>query len=132
MCWVGMCAVTALLEALSGFIWGPTFLIPLLVSSDEWRSIEAGLMQRAELLNLVLRDLYGQRKLILKGVLPPELVSSHPGFLRPCVGIPQPEIHSLLFYAADMARGPDGQVQVMADRTQAPSGADSNRSAGAT
>ena len=85
--------------------------------------IEAALMQRAELLNLVLRDLYGARKLISKGVLPPELVCSHPGFLRPCVGIPQPEPHSLVFYAADLARTADGQIQVMADRAQAPSGA---------
>ena len=98
-------------------------LIPLLISSDEWRTIEAGLMQRAELLNLVLRDLYGTRSLILNGVLPPQLVYSHPGFLRPCVGIPQLELHSLLFYAADLARTADGQVRVMADRTQAPSGA---------
>ena len=98
-------------------------LIPQLIGSDEWRVIEAGLMQRAELLNLVLRDLYGDRSLISRGVLPPELVYSHPGFLRPCVGMPLPEPHSLLFYAADMARSPDGQVQIMADRAQAPSGA---------
>lgn len=98
-------------------------LIPLLIGSDEWRTIEAGLMQRAELLNLVLRDLYGARSLIAKGVLPPEVVYSHPGFLRPCVGIPLPEPHSLLFYAADLARTPDGQVLIMADRAQAPAGA---------
>ena len=98
-------------------------LIPLLIGSDEWQVIEAGLMQRAELLNLVLRDLYGARSLIAKGVLPPEVVYSHPGFLRPCVGMPLPEPRSLLFYAADMARSPDGQVQIMADRAQAPSGA---------
>ncbi len=98
-------------------------LIPLLIGSDEWGNIEAGLMQRAELLNLVLRDLYGARSLIAKGVVPPELVYSHPDFLRPCVGMPQLETRSLQFYAADLAQTPDGQVQIMADRTQAPSGA---------
>jgi uncharacterized circularly permuted ATP-grasp superfamily protein/uncharacterized alpha-E superfamily protein len=98
-------------------------LIPLLISSDEWRVIESGLMQRAELLNLLLRDLYGERTLVRKGVLPPELLFSHPGFLQSCVGIPQPDPHSLLFYAADLARSPDGQIWIMADRAQAPSGA---------
>ncbi len=98
-------------------------LIPLPIGSEEWSVIEAGLMQRAELLNLLLRDLYGERKLIRTGLLPPELVFSHPGFLPSCVGIPQPEPHSLLFYAADLARSPDGQVWVLSDRTQAPSGA---------
>ncbi len=98
-------------------------LIPLLIGSEEWRVIETGLMQRAELLNLLLHDIYGPRTLLQKGLLPPELVYAHPGFLRPCVGVPLPGPRSLLLYAADLARSPDGQVQVLSDRAQAPSGA---------
>lgn len=98
-------------------------LIPLLIGSEEWRVIEVGLMQRAELLNLILNDIYGSRQLLKKGQLPPELVYSHAGFLRPCVGVPLVESRSLLFYAADLARSSDGQVQVLSDRAQAPSGA---------
>jgi len=98
-------------------------LIPLLVGSDEWRVIEVGLMQRAELLNLVLNDLYGPQQLLQKGLLPPELVYAHPGFLRACVGVPLNAPRSLLFYAADLVRAGDGQVQVLSDRAQAPSGA---------
>jgi uncharacterized circularly permuted ATP-grasp superfamily protein/uncharacterized alpha-E superfamily protein len=98
-------------------------LIPLLVGSEEWRVIEVGLMQRAELLNLVLNDIYGPRQLLRKGLLPPELVYAHPGFLRACVGVPLAAPRSLLFYAADLARAADGQVQVLSDRAQAPSGA---------
>ena len=98
-------------------------LIPLLIGSEEWRVIESGLMQRAELLNLVLNDLYGPRQLLAKGLVPPELLYAHAGFLRPCVGIPLASPRSLLFYAADLARARDGQVQVLSDRAQAPSGA---------
>ena len=98
-------------------------LMPMLIDSDEWRDIEAGLVQRAELLNLVLRDLYGARTLVSKGILPPELVFSHPGFLHPCAGMAEPERRPLVFYAADLARTPDGQLWVLADRAQAPSGA---------
>lgn len=98
-------------------------LIPLLIGSEEWSEIETGLIQRAELLNLMLADLYGPRKLIAEGILPPELVYACPSFLRPCDGIQREDGRYLHLYAADLARSPDGQFQVIADRTQAPSGA---------
>jgi uncharacterized circularly permuted ATP-grasp superfamily protein/uncharacterized alpha-E superfamily protein len=98
-------------------------LIPLLIESEEWSTIEAGLLQRAELLNLLLLDLYGPRNLVKKGVIPPELVFSHPGFLHPCVNIPMPSSRALTFYAADLIRDGQGRITVLSDRTQAPSGA---------
>jgi len=97
--------------------------VPLLIGSREWAGIEAGLAQRAELLNLILHDVYGARNLLKKGLLPPELVYGHQGFLRACTfadGIPVPR---LTLYAVDLARGPDGQVRVIGNRTQVPSGA---------
>jgi len=100
----------------------PLDLIPLLLPSEEWRQIESGLTQRAEVLNLLLRDIYGPRDLIRRGLLPPELVYGHSGFLRPCHPIPTQKPHSLILYAADLARGPDGRMLVFSDRTQAPSG----------
>ena len=96
--------------------------LPLLVSSSEWAGIEAGLMQRAELLNLILQDLYGPRTLVRKGLIPPDLVFSDPGYLRPCVVPPPGKAPGLTLYAVDLARGADGQFRVLKDRTQAPSG----------
>ena len=98
-------------------------LVPLLIRSEEWSRIERGLIQRAEVLNLLLADLYGAGSVISKGVLPPELVMSHPGFQRPCVGITMPDQHYLPLYAADLARAPDGKTWVIGDRGQVPSGA---------
>jgi uncharacterized circularly permuted ATP-grasp superfamily protein/uncharacterized alpha-E superfamily protein len=98
-------------------------LVPLLIESEEWRTIEAGLMQRAELLNLILLDLYGPRNLVAKGLIPPELVYGHPGFLFPCVNMALPDSRPLTFYAADLARDSGGQINVLSDRAQAPSGA---------
>ena len=98
-------------------------LVPLLIESEEWRTIEAGLMQRAELLNLVLLDLYGPRNLVSKGLIPPELVYTHPGFLVPCFNMPMTGSRALTFYAADLARDAQGQITVLSDRAQAPSGA---------
>ena len=96
--------------------------VPLLISSSEWAIIESGLMQRAELLNLILQDLYGPRKLLRKGLIPPDLVYADTGFLRACVVPPATNAPGLSLYAADLVRGTDGQFRVLKDSTQAPSG----------
>jgi uncharacterized circularly permuted ATP-grasp superfamily protein len=97
--------------------------VPVLLSSNEWAGIERGAIQRAELLNLVLIDLYGRRDLIRRRLLPPELVYGHPGFLRPCDQIRLPGPQQLVTCAFDLARDAEGRCWVLADRTQAPSGA---------
>jgi uncharacterized circularly permuted ATP-grasp superfamily protein/uncharacterized alpha-E superfamily protein len=96
--------------------------IPFLISKEDWNSIESGLSQRAQLLNHVLEDIYGERKLLKKGILPMELVYNHAGFLRPCNGIKQPGKHRLILYSADIAKSTEGKLWVVNDRTQAPSG----------
>ena len=51
--------------------------VPLLISNEEWRNIELGLVERAELLNLIFSDIYGSRELVRKGLLPAELLFNH-------------------------------------------------------
>jgi uncharacterized circularly permuted ATP-grasp superfamily protein/uncharacterized alpha-E superfamily protein len=97
--------------------------VPFVLSLKEWRLIERGVAQRAHLLDLVLADLYGPQQLLAEGVIPPELPFGHPNFLWPCHGIRPHDGVWLHLYAADLARGPDGRWWILADRTQAPSGA---------
>ncbi|TRW90676.1 hypothetical protein EKO24_018855 [Candidatus Methylobacter oryzae] len=97
--------------------------IPLLLGSEDWLPIEAGLKQRAELLNLILKDIYGKQHLLKKGLLPSELVLAHDGFLHPCVGALSQLQRELIVYSANLARGHNGRMLVLDDRTQAPSGA---------
>lgn len=97
-------------------------LIPFLIEQQEWRTISKGLQQRATLLDLILRDMYGDRKMIKDRILPPELVYNNTGFFRACHDVKQPTQNQLIMYAADMARGPDGRMWVVDNRTQAPSG----------
>jgi uncharacterized circularly permuted ATP-grasp superfamily protein/uncharacterized alpha-E superfamily protein len=96
--------------------------VPFLISADEWRTLEAGLVQRAELINRILADCYGPQNLIRTGGLPPALVFGQPDFLRPCHGIQPKQGKFLIFYAADVARSPDGRWWVISDRTQIPTG----------
>jgi uncharacterized circularly permuted ATP-grasp superfamily protein/uncharacterized alpha-E superfamily protein len=98
--------------------------VPLLITAEEWALIEAGLIQRSRLFNLILADLYGGSQHLLRGgFLPPELVYANPSFLRPCRGVHIPGQVYLHFHACDLGRSPDGQWWVLADRTQSPSGA---------
>ena len=99
-----------------------TDVVPLLISAEEWRYIEAGVVQRAALLSKVLQDLYGEQRLLKDGHFPAALLYGNPAFLRPLVGVKVPAHSYLHMMAVDLARSPDGQWWVLADRTQAPSG----------
>lgn len=101
----------------------PLDIMPVLIDSREWATVESGLIQRAELFDLILQDLYGPAKLLKEGVLPPEIVFDHGGFLRSCHGLIPPNRRYLHFYAADLARSSNGSFTVISDRLQSPSGA---------
>lgn len=101
----------------------PLAHIPLLINEPEWQSISRGLMQRAELLEAIVADIYGDNRLVQEGLLPPELVAQNNEFLRPLVGVRPASGHFLHFCAFELGRGPDGAWWVLGDRMQAPSGA---------
>ena len=96
--------------------------VPFVISAEEWRELAAGLVQRARLLNLILADLHGVQRLVRDGFIPAPLIFANPGYLRACQAIRVPGQNYLQFYAADLARGPDGHWRVLADRTQTPAG----------
>jgi uncharacterized circularly permuted ATP-grasp superfamily protein/uncharacterized alpha-E superfamily protein len=96
--------------------------LPLLIAAEEWRDIEAGVQQRAHLLNALLADLYGAQKMIAQGVVPAELAFGHPNFLWAAHDTRPAGNTWLHLYAADLARAPDGRWWVLSDRTQTPSG----------
>jgi uncharacterized circularly permuted ATP-grasp superfamily protein/uncharacterized alpha-E superfamily protein len=97
--------------------------IPLVLPNDEWSAIERGMIQRAELLDLVLTDLYGERRLLRSRMIPPEMILSDPQFLRACDGIMLPGHRQLVVFGMDIARSTDGRWLVLGHRAQAPSGA---------
>lgn len=97
-------------------------ILPLIISSQEWSGLEAALKQRSRLLRMLVKDIYGERRLLKEGWIPPSLVMSNPGFIRAAHGVNPAGGHMLFHHAVDLARGPDGRWVVLADRTQAPSG----------
>ncbi len=96
--------------------------IPLLIQEREWEEIEAGLAQRAQLFDLILKDLYGPQVLLKEKHLPPEALFGHPAYYPAYRGLYESDQTALHLYAADLARSPDGTWWVVADRTRAPFG----------
>ncbi len=96
--------------------------VPLLVDSTEWSVIETGIIQRVQLLERVLRDVYGPQQLLRNGQLPTELVFANPNFLYSCHNVRPPGDRFLPFYAADVYRGTDGRFRVLRDFGANPAG----------
>ena len=80
------------------------------------------MLQRTRLLNAMLDDLYGPQTILRDALLPPALVTGHPGYLRPMHGV-RPAGGTWLHVAAfDLARAPNGDWRLVSQRTQGPSG----------
>ncbi len=101
----------------------PLAHLPVLIDEGDWARLSAALIQRAEVLETLMADLYGPNRMVAEGHLPPALLTQNPEWLRPMVGVAPRSGHYLHFVAFEIGRGPDGGWWVLADRTQAPSGA---------
>lgn len=97
-------------------------MVPLPLSEQEWGGIEAGVKQRAHLLEAVLKDLYGPQDLLKNSKIPSELVFANPNFLHQCHGIQPSGGRFLTHYAMDIYRGSDGQFRVLRDYGSNPAG----------
>ncbi|PUE47163.1 A circularly permuted ATPgrasp family protein [Limnohabitans sp. 2KL-1] len=97
-------------------------LFPLMLGHADWQQIEAGVMQRMQLLERIMADAYGPQQLVLSGQLPAALVQGHPAYLPAMHGVPPVGGRYLSLAAFDLARGPDGCWWLLSQRTQAPSG----------
>ncbi len=101
----------------------PLSHVPVLIDDAEWQMLSAGLIERANLLEQVIADLYGPQTLISAGHLPASLVAGNPYWLRPLVGVAPGSGHYLDFIAFEIGRGPDGRWWILSDRTESPAGA---------
>lgn len=101
----------------------PLSPVPVIQPAKEWQALGEGLAERADLLEEIVADLYGENRLVAEGHLPASIVASNPEWLRPLVGVKPASGHFLHFLSFEIGRGPDGGWWVLGDRTQAPSGA---------
>lgn len=100
----------------------PLNSMPIIIGAQEWRRIEEGLIQRAQLIELLIADIYGEQRLISDGHLPAAAVSGSRDFLPKMMGAKPPAGQYLYVYGVDLARGPTGEWRVLADRVRLPVG----------
>ena len=96
--------------------------LPFIIAAAEWRSIEAGLEQRARLLNAINTDFYGAQRLLREQGFPPALVFANRRYLPACRPGFSASGATLGLLAFDLGRAPDGGWRVLADRTETPTG----------
>lgn len=101
----------------------PWFLdvMPVLLSSMDFASVERGLQQRIRLFRAIMADVYGPQRMIKESWIPPRLLFANPGYLRQVqdVIIDDDYLYTL---ATDLVRAVDGSWVALADRCQMPGG----------
>jgi len=97
--------------------------VPRLIGSDEWESLEAGLVQRAGALNAFLADAYGPQRIFDAGVVPRSLLETSEGYAPAMVGLLDSGAPPATVAGLDIVRGADGQLRVLEDNLRMPSGA---------
>lgn len=108
-------------ETLSSEREWPLSHIPVIIGEDEWQVISNGLIERADLLEYILQDFYGDNTLVASGQLPAKLLGQNPAWLRPMIGAGQQGKHLLNTLSFEIGRGPDGKWWVISDLIEAPS-----------
>ena len=100
----------------------PFDLVPRVIPGSEWQTLERGLTQRLTAINLFLKDVYHEGRILAEGVVPRELVQSCRHFRREMRGVP---VHGGIYVSVagtDLVRGEDGRFVVLEDNLRVPSG----------
>jgi uncharacterized circularly permuted ATP-grasp superfamily protein len=97
--------------------------VPRLLGGEEWRALEAGILQRAQALNAYVADVYGDQRIFESGTLPRHLLESSGGYEPRMRGLIDPAVPPATVVGFDVVRDPAGEMPVLEDNDRMPSGA---------
>ena len=100
----------------------PNDLLPRIIAAREWAKIEKGLTQRLTALNLFLRDIYHEGRILADKVVPRELIYSCRHFRREMRGLNVARDKYVSICGTDLVRLPDGTFAILEDNLRVPSG----------
>ena len=99
----------------------PYDIIPRILTADEWLHIEEGIKQRLKALNFFLKDIYGEQNILKDKIIPYELISTCPHYLREVHGIQVPHDIYIHISGIDLIRASDGKFYILEDNLRTPS-----------
>ena len=100
----------------------PLDVVPRIFTGAEWSKVAAGLVQRVRALELFLADVYGAARIVSDGLIPHEVITSSPGFVRAAYGYSPPNGVRIHVAGIDVIRDEDGEFRVLEDNLRSPSG----------
>jgi carboxylate-amine ligase len=96
--------------------------VPRVIPADEWRLLEAGLIQRVDALRRFVDDAYGPARIVREGIVPAFVLESADHHERAMRDAPMPGAGAIAVAGLDVVRGEDGRYLVLEDNTRTPSG----------
>ena len=100
----------------------PFDIIPRIIAKTEWETIEAGLKQRAQALNLFIDDIYHDQKIVKDNIFPSDILAGSKNFREQCIGVNPPLGIWAHICGSDLVRDKNGKVYVLEDNLRVPSG----------
>ncbi|MFV1921742.1 MAG: circularly permuted type 2 ATP-grasp protein [Methylotenera sp.] len=100
----------------------PFDIVPRIISSKEWDTVQEGLKQRLTALNMFINDLYNNQKIVKDGVFPIEVLNGSKNFREQCIGITPRFGAWAHICGTDLVRDDDGTMYVLEDNLRIPSG----------
>lgn len=100
----------------------PFDVVPRIIPSDEWKTIERGLKQRVKALNAFLHDIYHEQNILKAGRIPTEQVLNNSQFRKEMIGVDVPDGIYAHIAGVDLVRADDGKYYVLEDNLRTPSG----------
>lgn len=100
----------------------PFDLIPRPIPANEWKTVEQGLTQRIQALNLFINDIYNKQKILKDKLVPRHLIEGSTNYLSACEGITPPHGAWANISGTDLVRDGEGVLRVLEDNLRVPSG----------
>ena len=96
--------------------------LPRIICKKDWISLEKGLIQRLEAIDLFLNDIYGNQLILKDGIIPRSLIETSEGWRPQMVDMELPLNRWCHISGLDLIRDKNGDWLVLEDNLRCPSG----------
>lgn len=100
----------------------PFDIVPRVITAAEWKILEAGLRQRVQALNMFLKDIYNEQKILATGLIPPEQIFNNEQYRPEMQGVKVAGDIYAHIAGVDVVRAGEGEFYVLEDNLRVPSG----------